>query len=174
MKVDIKIRGIDNVVKTLNSLPPEIVSQRGGPAALSLAKGARMIRDQARTNILSGVAARGNVSTGLLAKNIMVTRARRGPQGFNGERYLVRVRPKVAHYAGNRRNVRLGRAGKAYLTQGPAYYGRFLEYGTSKMPAYPWLRPAVQQKGRAAIEVITQDLDNRIQKIVTQLEQKNR
>lgn len=174
MKAQMRLQGVDNIVQTLNALPPEVVSKRGGPVKLALAKGARLVRNQARTNILIGVASRGNVNTGLLAKNVIVSRARQGPQGTKGERYLVRVRPRVAHYVGNRRNVRLGRAGKAYLTQGPVYYGKPLEYGTSKMPAYPWLRPAIQQKGQTAIRTITQDLDTRVQKIILQLKQKHR
>lgn len=33
------------------------------------------------------------------------------------------------------------------------YVGRFLEFGTSKMPAYPFLRPAAESKAREAVEV---------------------
>jgi HK97 gp10 family phage protein len=33
------------------------------------------------------------------------------------------------------------------------YIGRFLEFGTSKMPAYPFLRPAAENKAREAVEV---------------------
>lgn len=174
MKITLNVQGLDGVMQTLQSLPPEIVSKRGGPVKLALAKAARVIRDQARQNVSAGVSARGNQSTGLLAKNIIVTRGRKGPVGSKGERYLVRVKPKVAKYAANRRNVRSGRAGKVYLAEGPAYYGRFLEYGTSKMPAYPWLRPAVKQKGQQAIEVFTSDLNRRIEATVKKLAQQNK
>jgi hypothetical protein len=33
--------------------------------------------------------------------------------------------------------------------EGRAFIGRFLEYGTSRMPAYPWCRPANDAEGRA-------------------------
>lgn len=173
MKVTMDIQGLEGTLQTLQSLPPEVVSKRGGPVKLALAKAARVIRDQARQNVTAGVSARGNRSTGLLAKNIIVTRGRKGPMGSEGERYLVRVKPKVAKYANNRRNVRSGRAGKLYLAEGPAFYGRFLEYGTSKMPAYPWLRPTVKQKGQEAIKVFTSDLNRRIDATVKKLAQQN-
>lgn len=53
----------------------------------------------------------------------------------------VRVRGRKRTYANNARNRRSGRAGKTYETQGPAYYWRFSELGTSKQPATPWVRP---------------------------------
>lgn len=34
------------------------------------------------------------------------------------------------------------------------YVGRFLEFGTSKMPAYPFLRPAAENKAAEAVEVM--------------------
>lgn len=33
-----------------------------------------------------------------------------------------------------------------------SYVGRFLEFGTSKMPAYPFLRPAAESKARESVE----------------------
>ncbi|WP_455275134.1 HK97-gp10 family putative phage morphogenesis protein [Ralstonia thomasii] len=46
-----------------------------------------------------------------------------------------------------------------------AFYGRFLEYGTSKMAAQPFLRPAYEAKKTAAAEAV----DNVIQKKVKEL-----
>lgn len=34
------------------------------------------------------------------------------------------------------------------------YIGRFLELGTSKMPPYPFLRPATETKAREAVEIM--------------------
>lgn len=36
-----------------------------------------------------------------------------------------------------------------------APHGHLLEFGTSKMPAYPYLRPAVQSKGQQVIDYVT-------------------
>lgn len=39
---------------------------------------------------------------------------------------------------------------------GKHYYGSFIEYGTSKMPAKPYLRPAFDRKENAAAMAITE------------------
>jgi HK97 gp10 family phage protein len=163
------VTGLHETISVLQALPPELVSKGGGPVKLALAKAARVIRDQAQKNVRAGVAERGNESTGTLEKNIIVSRGKRGLGPQKGERYLVRVRPRVARYANTKRNVRARKAGKRYFAEGPAFYGRFLEYGTSKAPAYPWLRPAVAQKGEEAIMVFNKDLDGRLQLLVKRL-----
>ena len=165
MKIEMKLSGADGLLKTLQSLPPEIVSKRGGPVKLALAKGARIIRDQAKQNLRSEMADSAD-STGLLEKNII---ASRGKQmfGSKGERYLVRVRRKAYDQG------KLGRrekAGKRVTTHKTA---SLLEYGSKRQPATPWLRPAVRQKGAETISAITADLDRRIQKVVRDLARKN-
>lgn len=48
-------------------------------------------------------------------------------------------------YTNNAQNRRSGRVGKTYQTDGRVYYWRFLELGTSKQPATPFLRPALYE-----------------------------
>ncbi|RSQ52956.1 hypothetical protein EA702_16150 [Acinetobacter baumannii] len=54
-------------------------------------------------------------------------------------------------YTNNTQNRRSGRVGKTYQTDGRVFYWRFLELGTSKQPATPFLRPALYEN----IEQIT-------------------
>ncbi|MFA3129916.1 HK97 gp10 family phage protein [Acinetobacter pittii] len=54
-------------------------------------------------------------------------------------------------YTNNSKNRRSGRAGKSYQSDGRVYYWRFLELGTSRQPATPFLRPALYEN----IEQIT-------------------
>lgn len=56
MKVEMKISGVDGVLNTLRSLPSEIVSKRGGPVKLALAKGARFLRDKEKAALRSAIA----------------------------------------------------------------------------------------------------------------------
>lgn len=71
----------------------------------------------------------------------------------------------TAHYAIGVRGIKLTRKLKRvakYLRQiagvkhldisGDLYYWRFLEFGTSKMPAHPFLRPAFEAQKENAIE----------------------
>lgn len=160
MKVDVNLRGMDGVLETLQSLPAEVVSKRGGPVKLALAKGARVIRAQAATNLRAAIALGGERSTGNLEKRLVVTRGKR-PLGGKGERYLVRVRKR------NYINA-LG------IKTNPLMTANLLEYGSSHQPATPWLRPAVAQKGEEAINVITADLKRRIDIIVKKQTQLNK
>ncbi|MCQ9615938.1 hypothetical protein L1889_03825 [Paenalcaligenes niemegkensis] len=163
MKIEMKLEGMDGVLKTLQSLPAEIVSKRGGPVKLSLAKGARVILSQAKQNLRAQIAANGDESTGLLEKNVIVSRGK-PIHGSNGERYLVRVRRKT--YPDRRVRSR-----DVATTRKTA---SLLEYGSSHQSATPWLRPAVRQKGGEAINVITTDLNRRIALTIKKLAQQNK
>ena len=160
MKIEMNLQGLDGVLDTLRSLPPEVVSKRGGPVKLALAKGARLIRDQAKANLRAQIAVNGDVSTGLLEQNIIASRGK-PPIGSKGERYLVRVRRKSYPKKG----------GQTVTTRKTA---SLLEYGSSHQPATPWLAPALKQKGGEAINVITADLQRRIEQTVRKLAQQNK
>ena len=54
-------------------------------------------------------------------------------------------------YTNNAQNRRAGRVGKTYQADGRVFYWRFLELGTSRQPATPFLRPALYEN----IEQIT-------------------
>ena len=64
----------------------------------------------------------------------------------------------------------LVRHGKKYRNQGKrgnlsqdAWYWRFLEFGTRKMAALPFLRPALESRRREAVDAIKQRLSERIE-----------
>lgn len=160
MKVEFKLSGIDGVLATLKSLPPEIVSKRGGPVKLALAKGARVIRDEAKKNLLASIARNGDQSTGLLEKNLIVTRGK-APNDGKGERYLVRVKRKTYEKADS---------GKPVTTLKTAH---LLEYGSEHQPATPWLRPAFAATRQKATDTVIDDLKSRIDKIVAKLAKQN-
>jgi hypothetical protein len=163
MRVDVNVSGLNGVLDTLRSLPPEIVSKRGGPVKAALRKGARVIFLEAKKNlqqVTSNATSEGRrYSTGLLLKNLVVTRGK-AIIGSKGERYLVRVRRKSYQ-----------REGKTVTTLATA---NLLEYGSVKQPAEPWLRPAFISKAANAIQTAEQDLLKSIDKITRRLEQQNR
>lgn len=165
MKMEMNVSGLDGVLDTLKSLPAEVVSKRGGPVKLALAKGARLIRDQAIRNVKVSIG-QSDESTGLLAKSIIASRGKQ-IYGANGERYLVRVKRKA--YDGEKIGKKT-KAGKRVTTHKTA---SLLEYGSSHQPATPWLRPAVESKGQAAINVIVADLKKRIDATVRKLALQN-
>ncbi len=62
---------------------------------------------------------------------------------------VVPERNKVVGYVGVK-------AGGIAANQGKAYYGYFQELGTSKLPARPFLRPAVFENGEQIVKLISE------------------
>lgn len=164
MKIEMNLQGADGVLKTLKALPPEVVAKRGGPVKLSLAKGARFIRDKAKVRLRAAIEQGGSNSTGLLEANVISSRGK-APIGSKGERYLVRVRRKVYP---NRNPERDGKVPSVRKS------AQLMEYGSKHQPATPYLRPTVQQDGQQAINIITDDLVKRTDKVVKKLAQQNK
>lgn len=159
MKVEFTITGIPGIVRTLNSLPAEIVSKKGGPVKLALAKAARLVRDEAKSNLQRSIELRGADSTGTTVRSVISSRGK-APSDGNGERYLVRVKKRTFVNARGQKTSTLMTA-------------NLLEWGSGHQPATPWLRPAVTSKGQEAIDVMVTDLSRRIDLIVRQLAAKN-
>jgi HK97 gp10 family phage protein len=157
--IEFKITGADNVLEMLKQLPPEVVSKSGGPVKLALKKAATVIQKQEIANldaVIQNVVLEDGTrqSTGLLRKNIVVTRGK-APIGGKGERYLVRVKRKKYETLDKRDgNVTTLKT------------ARLLEYGSTNQPARPFIRSAFNQKKTEAVNVAVKDLKDRIEKIV--------
>lgn len=162
MKVEMKVSGLEGVLDTLRSLPPEIVSKNGGPVRSALRRGALVILREASLNLARATGdldVDGNqYSTGLLLKNLRATRGK-PPASGKGERYLVRVR-RVAY----------PRKGKEVVTT--LKTAQILEYGSTKQPAEPWLRPAFYARAPEAIKTIEVELRKGVDRIVRRLAKK--
>lgn len=94
--------------------------------------GARVARDKAR--------AATPVRTGKLKKNIAATRLKKSDSPGGATAGIRVKRP-----AGKKTKAlkRPGKKGRNQKTEWDApFYWRFLEFGTSKMPAHPFIRPA--------------------------------
>ncbi len=159
VKVEFNITGIPGIIRTLSSLPAEVVSKKGGPVKLALAKGARFLRDKERQN-LQAVLEPGDESTGLLAQNIIATRGK-APSDGNGERYLVRIK----------RRMYPGRKGEQVSTLKSA---QLKEYGSVHQPARSFIRRTVNERGEETINLVVGDMSVRIDRLVAKLAQQNR
>lgn len=186
MKVEVKMSGLDGVLDTLRKLPPEVVSKRGGPVRRAVAKAAAIIRNQARLNFDVVASTPGktgsNYATGFTRKHI-ITKRKRLLGGQNGERYIVAVR-YIEHPSGrnlensrawvkrkNSKKVRPARMTKVRtLRANDVAY--MLEYGTSKQPAEPWLRPAFEAKKDEAMQIMQTNLAADIDRIIKKLAKK--
>ena len=118
-----------------------------------------------------------------LSKVLLVRALRKGAQRLQREmRSRAPKRSDAQTKAGRkpghlRRNIRVrsaqGRGDSApavdvYLSKG-AFYGKFLEFGTSRQPARPWMRPAYDAEIQAAIDDISAQLGKEVNEAVSAL-----
>lgn len=150
MADDLKITGLDETIAALRALPRALSGRNGGPIRKALFAAAKPFRDEARQRV--------RVRSGNLRDNIIIRRDRNPAASGATERYTVTIRTRRRKYANNKVNRRLNRAGGRYEDWGNAYYGKFLEFGTSRMPAYPFLRPTFENKKTVAVDTFAENL----------------
>lgn len=141
-----KVEGLAALDNALKGLPDKLARKylRKGVARMG-----RVVRD--------GIRAKVPVRTGLLKRNVIYVRSRRN-SGPGRESYSVMIRTKKKKFVDNRRNRRLARVGKTYTVEGDAYYWKFLEFGTSKLPARPFMRPGFEATKGLAVDALQQVL----------------
>lgn len=140
-----EIKGMREALETLRKLPDHISPKGGGPIRRSLWRASKPWVDQAKSNAAGlgpGNHQRGNVSiVGRLKDNIV--RSRDPDPESNGfdERVIVT-------YAGR------------------IYWGAFVEAGTEKQSAQPFLRPVIDQVGDEPIELFARTFRREVQSAV--------
>jgi HK97 gp10 family phage protein len=140
---NIAIEGLDDVLAALKALPDSITKNA---APFAMRKGANVIAKEAK--------ARAPKRTGNLQKRIAVRKRKRRDAGI-ALAYSVGVLGGASSTYGNTKsNRRKGLVGKTYDRGGTAYYWRFLEFGTEKLAAKPFLRPAFDSKAEEAVKAI--------------------
>lgn len=166
MAETVRVAGLDGVLERLQALPAAVGAKGGGPARAALAKGARVFRDQAIANAPR--------DTGLLQESIVARRDSKPHLIGASEAYFVGVKRKAKRYANTKRNRGKGRAGKTYFVDGTAYYWMFAEFGTEKMAARPFLRPAFEARKEEALNVIVDELRRGLDRATAKLARLNR
>lgn len=155
MTVDIK--GLKELQNALNQLPEKI---QGRPVRSAVGAAAKVVMDEAKRRV--------PIDTGQLCKAIYRGRSR-SMSAKGKETYVVGIRKGKAKYANTAKNRRMNRVGKSYQTRGEAYYFRYIEFGTAKMAAKPFLRPAFESKKNEAVRVMQQRLLEAIDKTARSL-----
>jgi HK97 gp10 family phage protein len=147
----VTVQGLDGLLDRLKALPKEISGKAGGPVKLALKRGAELIAEESKRTLQASINAPnadGTIaeSTGLLKKSIQVKRSTKPPRGV-AEKVSVRVK-----------------RGKTPDGTSVTAYGKYMEFGTAKQRALPWLRPAFENKKEAALDVVVSALRKAIEK----------
>ena len=159
----VRIEGLRGVLDTLRSLPPEVVSKRGGPVRSALRKASKVLVEASQRNI-DKIVLEPNAdglpsdSTGLLRANVVTQRNSRMRE--KGEQYAVRVRRKRYPDQG----------GKPVNTR---QVGALLEHGTEKRPPMPWMRPAFDAHKHEVLRIFTSEINKQLDRIVRKLARQN-
>lgn len=134
------VQGLKELQAALKDLPERIARNvlRGAVGA-----GAAVIRKEAR--------GRAPVATGTLKRAIYQKQIRE-----------LSSQVKQTFYVGARKGKKYRYQGKKGTLSQDAYYARFVEFGTAKMAARPFLRPAFEAKKGEAVQAIKDYLAQRI------------
>ena len=153
----VQVQGLDQLAKALRELPQRVA--RNGLRAAVYA-GAKVIRDEAKLQ--------APVATGDLGAN-------QPPPGTLKRSVIMKQIPELSGAQKQTFFVTV-RHGKKYRKQGKkgnlsqdAWYWRFVEFGTVKMSARPFLRPAFDMKKHEAVTVIKTRLAQRIEQAAQEL-----
>lgn len=156
----VKVDGLDQIVARLRALPEAVSGKNGGPLRVALAKAAALVRDDAK--------AHAPVDTGALRDNIIMYRDRDPAQIGAAEHYRVGVR-RIKLTRKVKALLRRIRKSASIRIKEDAYYWRFIEFGTSKMKARPFLRPAFDNNKGAINDTFVSELSRGIDDAVKRL-----
>ena len=144
------VKGLAELSAALKELPQRIARNA---LRQSVAKGAAVIRDEAKTRapVSSGAPRPGEPLPGTLRRAIVIKHDVKR-SSLVSQTYVVAVR----------HGKRYRNRGKKGNRSQDAYYWRWVEFGTVKMSARPFMRPAFETKKEAAVQEIARVLAERL------------
>lgn len=158
------LHGLDGVLDKLKSLPPEIVSRRGGPVKSALRKGGVVIQKEWQAQIRAIIAEPNEGlpyrSTGLLEKNVVVSRDSKPWRMKANERYVVRVRSK--------RYPKASPGQKQAATT--AQVARLLEWGAEHIRPRNWASKGFMVARQKALNTVVSELNAGIARVIRKME----
>lgn len=141
-----KLSGLGDVIAELKAIPADL-RKNGGPVREGLSAAAKALRNHVRDAAPE--------KSGLLKESIIMIRDK-NPRRTPGasERYVIGVKGGGRGvYANTAKNRRKRRVGEKYEKESQAYYFRFIELGTEKMPARPFMRQAIAKHAESTIDI---------------------
>lgn len=140
-----KIEGLDEIVRNMKEIVKDL---KGDPLRASLRKGIAPIVEQARANAPRGET--GRLQEAINSKPMPMDEI---PSGFTDgqELFVASSRNKKKDAPGN------------------AWYWHFVEFGTDKMSARPFLAPAFDSKRQAAMDAFIDEMRKQLERNVKRI-----
>lgn len=148
---EVRIEGLEELARALKELPKRLA--RNGLRA-SVYAGAKVIRDEARLKAPVATKALGpnQQPPGTLKRAIIMKQI---PEKSDAQKQVFHVAV--------RRGKQYRKQGKKGTLSQDAYYAHFVEFGTVKMSARPFMRPAFEGRKNDAVEAIRTRLAERVE-----------
>lgn len=144
MASTVRVDGLRELGERMRKLSADMA---GKVARQATAAGAKIVRDQVRVNAPKDT---GNLAAAVVMKRITNS-------SLSAE-YVVAVRK------GKRTDVANAKSGQGKLGK-DAYYAHMVEFGTVKMSAQPFIRPAFESQKNAAVDAIASRLKKRLDRL---------
>lgn len=144
------VKGLRELSAALRELPQRIARNA---LRQSVSRGAAVIRDEAkvRAPVSNGAPRPGEPLPGTLKRAIVIKQDRER-SSLLSQTFVVAVR----------HGKRYRQQGKKGNRSQDAYYWRWVEFGTVKMSARPFMRPAFETKKQTAVQEIARVLGERL------------
>ena len=155
MDVTVDLKGLDSLLKTMEGVKYE--TQRKG-FRFALRKAAQQVRDQARANAR-------RVDDPSTPASIPANIVERWSNSYNKKTGDLMFRVGILGGA-KAPATAVSKSGKEKQTGSDVYYWRFLEFGTQKMAAKPFMRPAIQQSAAKVLSTFSLEADRAIQRAI--------
>lgn len=162
------IEGADALAKALREVAPKLRAKviRG-----ALRKGGNIIKAEAKQRAPVLKQPHPNRKPGTVRDAIAVRSSKQARQAGD-EGVFVNVRPakgakfrNLGTIAGVRVRAKVRASQRGAQSRNDPYYWRFVEFGTARMRAQPFLRPAADAKGRVALDMVVQAIDAGLKKL---------
>ena len=153
MSVTCEVKGLKELAEALNLMPKKLAGRALGA---SVKAGADLVRNAARTL--------APVDTGAAKKSIMSWRKRGSRPDNIGYQVGVTLKKKWPRKRYRTYKGLFGITAKKTVedVMQPAYWWRFNEFGTTKMAARPFIRPAWDQRSGQALAMIKKMLEKAV------------
>ena len=149
--MEVNLTGFKELREALLKLPKEI---QGKPLASAVGAAAKVVQEEAKKN--------APINSGELRDNIVRYKAKKYTNAYQVT-YHVGMKKEWKLFFDNAKNRRAGKVGKKY-SRDKIYYWRFHEFGTVKMPAKPFFRPAFESTKSEQLDTMEKGLANAIEK----------
>jgi hypothetical protein len=164
MQTELKIAGLNEVLRRMQKLPPELVSNGArSPAAVAVRKAMARVLRAVRRNAQQAINAPGSSgltrSTGFTAKAI-VSKRRKPPKGQRGEYRVITIKQDPHPLGGRKYRGRPIRANDVAF---------ILEMGTATQAGIPYMRPAFEETAADAILSVESEMLRELEKVVRKL-----